>query len=165
MLAQRPFRNVLGRFTTGVVLVTASTGTGPAGLTVNSFTSVSLEPPLVALCAAYASITWPAIRATGGFGVSILGDQHEELCRTFSKRGADRFTGRDWAATPAGHPMPADSLGWLDCRITRIHPAGDHELVIAEAIDGAVTGDGRPLVFQAGRFTSLVPETHTKEFQ
>lgn len=157
MLAQRPFRNVLGRFTTGVVLVTASTESGRAGLTVNSFTSVSLRPPLVALCAAYTSLTWPAIRAAGAFGVSILGDQHEQLCRTFSERGADRFTGQDWSLTPAGHPVPADCLGWLDCRIARVHSTGDHELVIAEAIDGAVTGDGRPLVFQAGRFTSLVP--------
>jgi 3-hydroxy-9,10-secoandrosta-1,3,5(10)-triene-9,17-dione monooxygenase reductase component len=156
MLAQRPFRDILGRFTTGVVLVTARTGSGPAGMTVNSFTSVSLEPPLIALCAALTSTTWPLIRAVGGFGITILGAQHEELCRTFSRRGADRFTGRDWACTRAGHPIPADGLGWLDCRIARVHPAGDHELVIAETLAGAVTGEGNPLVFQAGRFTSVV---------
>jgi 3-hydroxy-9,10-secoandrosta-1,3,5(10)-triene-9,17-dione monooxygenase reductase component len=155
MLAQRSFRDILGRFTTGVVLVTARTGSGPAGMTVNSFTSVSLEPPLIALCAALTSTTWPSLRATGGFGISILGDQHEELCLAFSRRG-NRFTGRNWASTRAGHPIPADSLGWLDCRIVHVHPAGDHELVIAETTDGSLTGNGNPLVFQAGRFTSLL---------
>jgi flavin reductase (DIM6/NTAB) family NADH-FMN oxidoreductase RutF len=93
----------------------------------------------------------------GAFGITILGNQHEELCRTFSRRGADRFTGRNWAHTRAGHPIPADGLGWLDCTIVHIQPAGDHELVIAETTDGAITGHGNPLVFQAGRFTSLSP--------
>ena len=156
VLAQRSFRDVLGRFTTGVVLVTAQTREGPAGMAVNSFTSVSLDPPLVALCAAFSSTTWPFIRATGGFAITILRDQHEELCRIFSTRGAERFKGRDWAFTRAGHPIPADGLGWLDCRIATIHPAGDHELVIAEAIEGAVADQGSPLVFHAGRFTGLM---------
>jgi flavin reductase (DIM6/NTAB) family NADH-FMN oxidoreductase RutF len=155
-LAQRSFRDILGLFTTGVVLVTARTCDGPAGMTVNSFTSVSLEPRLVALCAAFTSTTWPAIRAVGDFAVSILAGQHEELCRTFSTPGADRFNGRQWTFTPAGHPVPPDGLGWLDCRITAIHPVGDHELVIAEAFEGAVTDRGSPLVFHAGRFTGLL---------
>lgn len=157
MLTPRSFRDVLGRFTTGVVLVTAQTQDGPVGMVVNSFTSVSLDPPLVALCAAFTSTTWPFIRAARSFAITILGDQHEELCRTFSTRGAERFTGRDWAFTRAGHPMPADGLGWLDCRITTIHPVGDHELIIAEVIEGAVADRGGPLVFHAGRFTGLVP--------
>jgi flavin reductase (DIM6/NTAB) family NADH-FMN oxidoreductase RutF len=127
------------------------------GMTVNSFTSVSLEPPLVALCAAFTSTTWPSIRGAGSFAVTILGDQHEELCRTFSTRGAERFAGRAWARTRAGHPTLPDGLGWLDCRITTIHEVGDHELVIAEAVEGAVTDQGHPLVFHAGRFAGLVP--------
>lgn len=155
MLAQRSFRDVLGRFTTGVVLITARTPDGPAGMAVNSFTSVSLDPPLVALCAAFSSTTWPSVRAAGSFAVTILGDRHEELCRTFSTRGADRFAGGDWASTRAGHPVLADGLGWLDCRIIEIHPVGDHELVIAEAIEGDVVDTGGPLVFHAGRFTGL----------
>ncbi|MFF3754990.1 flavin reductase family protein [Streptomyces sp. NPDC002018] len=156
MLDQRSFRNILGRFTTGVVLVTAQTEDGPVGMAVNSFTSVSLEPPLVAVCAAYTSTTWPSIRAAGSFAVTILGDRHADLCRLFSSRGADRFTGREWALTRAGHPIPADGLGWLDCRISVIHPAGDHELVIASAAEGEVTEAADPLVFHAGRFRELV---------
>ncbi|MEC4020643.1 flavin reductase family protein [Streptomyces sp. H27-D2] len=155
MLEQRSFRDILGRFTTGVVLVTAQTRRGTVGMAVNSFTSVSLDPPLVALCAAYTSTTWPDIREAGSFAVTILGDQHAELCKLFSTKGVDRFSGREWAFTRAGHPIPADGLGWLDCRITTIHPAGDHELVIAEATEGALTDGSGPLVFHAGRLTEL----------
>lgn len=159
LLDQRSFRDVLGRFTTGVVLVTAQAAHGPVGMAVNSFTSVSLDPPLIALCAANTSTTWPDIRATGGFAVSILGDQHADLCRLFSKRGADRFAGRDWAVTRAGHPIPADGLGWLDCAISVIHPAGDHEIVVASAAEGALADAAHapdPLVLHAGRFRELI---------
>jgi 3-hydroxy-9,10-secoandrosta-1,3,5(10)-triene-9,17-dione monooxygenase reductase component len=158
MLGQRAFREVLGRFATGVVLVTARTGHGPAGMTVNAFMSVSLDPPLVAVGAANSSVTWPSIRATGGFAVAVLGDQHEELCRTFSTRGAPRFAEpSEWAQTGQGHLVPQDALAWLDCWITRIHPAGDHELVLAEALAGAIGGaePGQPLIFHTGRFTGL----------
>ncbi|MGW0964758.1 flavin reductase family protein [Streptomyces sp. NPDC002516] len=156
MLEQRSFRNILGRFTTGVVLVTAQTPAGPVGMAVNSFTSVSLDPPLIALCAASTSTTWPAIREEGSFAVTILGGQHAQLCRTFATKGADRFGEGAWDATRAGHPIPEDGLAWLDCRITALHQAGDHELVIAEALEGAITDDQGPLVFHAGRFAELI---------
>ncbi|MET8137678.1 MULTISPECIES: flavin reductase family protein [unclassified Streptomyces] len=157
---QRSFRDVLGRFTTGVVLVTAQTEVGPAGMAANSFTSVSLVPPLIALCAAHTSTTWPAIRAAGGFAVTILREDHEEVCRTFATRGTDRFAGRDWVRTPAGHPLLSDGLGWLDCTIEQIHPAGDHELVIARAEKWSTAGVGEtatagPLVFHSGRYVRL----------
>lgn len=87
--------------------------------------------------------------------MTILGDRHAELCRLFSTKGADRFAAGDWSTTRAGHHIPADGLGWLDCRITTVHPAGDHELVIAEALEGALTEQADPLVFHAGRFTAL----------
>ncbi|ASU78657.1 flavin reductase [Actinopolyspora erythraea] len=155
MLEQRYFRDILGQFTTGVVLVTTQTPRGLTGMAFNSFTSVSLNPPLVALCAAHTSSTWPHIRAAGEFAVSILGEGQEELCKTFSTHGAERFAGHAWERTHAGHPVPADTLGWLDCRIETIYQAGDHELVVAEAVEGAVTDSGGPLVFHGGRITAL----------
>ncbi|HEX6473258.1 MAG TPA: flavin reductase family protein [Streptosporangiaceae bacterium] len=155
MPTQRSFRDVLGRFATGVVLVTARTAHGPAGMTANSFTSVSLDPPLIALCAAYTSTTWSCIRAVGAFAVTILGDEHEEVCRTFATRGADRFAGRAWTQTPAGHPLLPDGLGWLDCEIETLHPAGDHELAIARATRWSTAADRRPLIFHSGRYTRL----------
>ncbi|SDP28241.1 NADH-FMN oxidoreductase RutF, flavin reductase (DIM6/NTAB) family [Actinopolyspora xinjiangensis] len=155
MLEQRYFRDILGQFTTGVVLVTTQTPRGFTGMAFNSFTSVSLNPPLVALCAAHTSSTWPNIREAGRFAVSILGAGQEQLCHTFSTHGAERFTGHDWERTHDGHPVPADALGWLDCRIETIYQAGDHELVVAEAVEGAVTDNGDPLVFHGGRITAL----------
>jgi 3-hydroxy-9,10-secoandrosta-1,3,5(10)-triene-9,17-dione monooxygenase reductase component len=158
MLDQRTFRDVLGHIATGVVLVTARTRQGQAGMTVNAFMSVSLDPPLVALGAADSSITWPAIRAVGGFAVAVLGDQHEELCRVFATRGAPRFAEPgEWARTRQGHPVPRDALAWLDCRIAQIHHAGDHELVVAKALAGAIgeASHGQPLIFHTGRFAAL----------
>lgn len=162
MLDQRAFRDVLGRFATGVVLVTARTRQGPAGMTVNSFMSVSLDPPLVALSAANSSVTWPAIRAAGGFAVAVLGGQHEELCRAFATRGAPRFAEPgEWTRTGQGHPVPRGALAWLACQITQTQPAGDHELVLARALAGATGGTepGHPLIFHTGRFTGLAAPT------
>ena len=155
MLSTRSFRDVLGRFTTGVVLITAQTDDGPVGMAANSFTSVSLEPPLIALCAARTSSTWPTIRDHGGFAITILGDNHQDVCRVFASKGADRFTGRDWDATPGGHPLLPDGLAWLDCEIQTVQPAGDHELVIARATFWSLANGGGPLVFHSGRYTSL----------
>jgi 3-hydroxy-9,10-secoandrosta-1,3,5(10)-triene-9,17-dione monooxygenase reductase component len=162
VLTQRSFRDVLGRFGTGVVLVTAQSDAGPFGMAVNSFTSVSLDPPLIAFCAALTSTTWPAIRATGGCAITILSDTQEEVCRTFAARGADRFTGLRWARTPAGHPVTADGLGWLDCRIRTVQVEGDHELVIAEALDWSTGADARPLIFHSGRYASLTERSRTQ---
>lgn len=154
-LTQRSFRDVMGRFTTGIVLITARTPNGPAGMTVSSFTSVSLDPPLIAMCAAHSSTTWPNIRGAGGFAVTILGETHEETSRAFCARGADRFSGRDWIHTPADHPVLPDGLGWLDCAIETIHPAGDHDLVIARATWWSGTRAGGPLLFHSGRYERL----------
>ncbi|MBW8483155.1 flavin reductase family protein [Actinomadura parmotrematis] len=151
----RSFRDVLGRFTTGVVLVTAATDDGPVGMAANSFTSVSLDPPLIALCAARSSSTWPLVRERGGFAVTILGAGHRDLCLTFATKGADRFTGRTWARTPAGHPLLPDGLAWLDCEIDTVHRAGDHELVIARAACWSLADDAGPLVFHSGRYARL----------
>ncbi|MCP3821471.1 flavin reductase family protein [Streptomyces sp. A3M-1-3] len=161
-MTQRSFRDVLGRFGTGVVLVTAESDGGPVGMAVNSFTSVSLDPPLIAFCAALTSTTWPAIRATGGFAITILSDTQEEVCRAFSVRDTDRFAGRDWARTPAGRPTVVDGLGWLDCRIRTVQVEGDHELVIAEAEDWSVGADARPLIFHSGRYASLEERLHAE---
>src|SRR5918994_5482944 len=90
------FRTALGRFPTGVALVTAAPGGEPAGLIVNSLTSVSLEPPLLSFCPSRSSLTWARMRRTGRFGVNVLGRQHERFARSASPPGADRFARVDW---------------------------------------------------------------------
>lgn len=151
----RSFRDLMGRYPTGVVLVTATTDDGPVGMAVNSFTSVSLTPPLVSFCAALSSETWGRLRTVAGFAVNILGRSHEEVCRLFARHGAERFASHDWTTTPDGHPLLADAIGWIDTRVEAIHTAGDHDLVIAEATGWSTLRDTSPLVFYGGRFRSL----------
>ena len=153
--AQRGFRDVMGRYPTGVAIVTASTPDGPAGLAVNSFTSVSLSPALVAFCPMLTSTSWAQLRPVGGFAVSLLGEDHEGVARRFSQKGVDRFAEHDWATSPAGHPVLADALGWLDTTVESITTAGDHEVVIARVDRWSEAGDGRPLVFFGGGYHRL----------
>ncbi|HET7041384.1 MAG TPA: flavin reductase family protein, partial [Gemmatimonadales bacterium] len=99
------FRTVLGHFATGVTVVTAHGPDGALGMAANSFTSVSLDPPLVLVCMAHSSTTWPGIRDSGHFCVNILGDHQEETCRRFGARGGDRFEGIGWNHGKTGSPV------------------------------------------------------------
>jgi len=157
----RAFRDVLGGYATGVALVTALSEGRPQGLAVNSFTSVSLEPPLVSWCAARGSETWPRIRASGAFGVSILAEGQEAVSRLFSRRGADRFGDpavRDaFQPAPSGIPVLRGALGWLDCTVEALHDAGDHELVVARVRAMSRPREGRPLLYFRGGYARLEP--------
>jgi len=152
---QRSFRDTLGRYPTGVVVVAAAAADGPAGMAVNSFTSVSLDPPLIAFCPMLSSTSWAQIKPAGGFAVSLLRLQHEAVARGFSQRGIDRFAGHEWQASPSGHPVLAEAIGWLDAAIESVSPAGDHELVIARVLDWSAPGEGDPLVFFSGGYRAL----------
>lgn len=149
------FRRVLGHFPTGVCVVAAFDGRTPVGMAVNSMTSVSLDPPLVLVCPARASTTWPAIRAAGAFCISVMAGHHERICRAFSARGTDRFSSVAWRPRLAG-PGLDDAVAWLDCRLREEHPAGDHTIVVCEvtAAESAESGS-KPLVFFRGRYGSF----------
>ena len=156
---ERSFRTLMGRYPTGVVLVTAATPDGPVGMAVNSFASVSLTPPLVSFCAALTSDTWARLKRVPGFAVNILGGDHEDVCRLFARHGADRFAEHAWTTTPDGHPLLADAVGWIDTRVEHVHPAGDHDLVIARASGWSDPRSHAPLVFYSGRFHALEGDT------
>ena len=108
---QRSFRDNLGQFATGVELGTADTGDGLVGMTVNSFTSVSLDPSLVAFCSMAGSETWKKLREVGSFAVTMLRSHQRDVSSLFAHSGADKFGGLEWTRTPAGHPILPDSLG------------------------------------------------------
>jgi flavin reductase (DIM6/NTAB) family NADH-FMN oxidoreductase RutF len=147
------FRRVLGQFPTGVAVVTAMRRDGqPVGMAVGSFTSVSLEPPLVGFLPAVTSKTWPEIEAYGGFCVNILSAEQESLCRTFSRSGADKFADVAWRPSPNGAPILEDGLAWIDCGLERVDPAGDHYFVLGAVQDLAVQADSGPLVFFRGGY-------------
>jgi len=151
------YRQVLGHFATGVTVVTTAEGSTPAGLAVNSFTSVSIAPPLVAFCVARGSSTWPRIRTSGTFCVNILSEDQEALCRVFAGRSQERFQGVGWRAAGSGAPIIAGVLAWLDCTLESEHDAGDHIMVMGRVHEMGVDHEGRPLVFYRGGYGRFEP--------
>ncbi|MFI6441546.1 flavin reductase family protein [Streptomyces sp. NPDC050759] len=151
------FRRVLGNFATGVTVVTApgAPGEAPAGFACQSFSSLSLEPPLVAFMVGRTSTTWPRIAQAGVFCVNILSAAQGELCRAFAVSGADKFAGVPHDPAPAsGSPRLAGTLAWIDCTIHAVHTGGDH-LIVVGRVDALGPGDGDgepPLLFHKGRF-------------
>lgn len=148
-------RRVFGAFPTGVTALAALVDGTPVGLAASSFTSVSLDPPLVSVCVARTSTTWPLLRDRERIGVSVLGAHQEAACRRLAARDGDRFAGLDLRATPEGAVLIEGASAWFDCAIERHVPAGDHEIVLlrihALDTDHAVA----PLVFHAGGFRRL----------
>ena len=153
MIDPSSFRDVLGHFATGVAVITAHDGE-PVGMAVNSFTSVSLDPPLVAFCAATSSATWPRIRAAGRFAVSVLDAAQAETCRRFASKDGDRFGGCSWSPSRGGSPVLDDALAWIDCEIDAEHEAGDHVIVVGRVTELA-TREGEPLIFYRGGYRVL----------
>jgi len=153
--AARRFRRVLGRVPTGVALITATTPAGPAGMAVNSFTSVSLDPPLVSFCAALTSSTWPRIQAAGAFSVNVLGEHHAEVSRRFAQKGADRFSGLGHRPGATGAPVLDGVAAHLDCDVHAVHEAGDHVIVLGRVVHLDADDGVRPLVFHSGDYCSL----------
>ncbi len=127
------FRHVLGHLPTGVAVITADGPEGPAGMTANSVTSVSLAPPLILFCPAKSSRTWPLIREAGAFCVNVMAGHHEEITRRFSMRGIDRFAGVEVRETQAG-PALADAVAWIECSLRDEHDAGDHTIALANVL-------------------------------
>jgi 3-hydroxy-9,10-secoandrosta-1,3,5(10)-triene-9,17-dione monooxygenase reductase component len=151
----RSFRDALGRFATGVAFITAAPDGQPAGLIVNSLTSVSLEPPLIAFSPSRSSLTWTRMRREGRFAVNVLGREHERFARRAAPPGADRFAGLDWQAGLGGAPLVTGALAWLECEIVAEHPTGDHWIVVGRVDDMRISAISEPLVFFAGAFCSL----------
>lgn len=147
------FRSVLGHFPTGVTVVTGLFEGQPAGFTIGSFTSISLEPPLVGFFPMTVSDTWAAMAPYGHFCVNVLRDGQDELCWRFAKSGVNdgRFDDLAWRPSPTGCPV-IDGVGaWIDCRIAQSLELGDHHLVVGDvvALDHYVDPHV-PLVFYKG---------------
>jgi flavin reductase (DIM6/NTAB) family NADH-FMN oxidoreductase RutF len=153
------FRQVLGHYPTGVSVITSAdeNGSPAAGMVVGTFTSVSLDPPLVAFLPDKDSTSWPLIADTGRFCVNVLGADQETLCRTFSARGGNKFEGVAWHLSPSGTPILDGVIAWVDCRIEQIVESGDHYIVVGRVLDLAVTSDALPLTFHRGTFGQVTP--------
>ena len=152
-VARARFRDILGRWATGVALVTARVGGHPEALVVNSLTSVSLEPPLVAFCPSRMSLTWTRMRAAERFGVNVLGADMAEFVQRAAPAGADRFADLEWAPTESGVPAVDGALAFLECAIEAVYPGGDHWIVVGRVETMEARPEGEPLVFVDGRYT------------
>lgn len=148
-------RKTLSYFASGVTIVTAVCRGLPVGFTCQSFFSLSLDPPYVAIAPAKTSTSWPLIAEAGAFCVNILSESQEALARKFAVSGVDKFDGVEWQSSPAtSSPVLAGSVAWVDCSLELAHSAGDHELVVGRVLDQQYKG-GAPLVFFQSRFSTL----------
>ncbi len=147
------FRRVLGRLPTGVTVVTAAPDDHPAGMTIGSFFSVSLDPPLVGFCAGMGSTSWPLIEPAGVFAVNVLGADQAGLSNHFASPAADRFDEVPWRPGPhTGSPLLDGVIAHIECRTHETFAAGDHWIVVGHVLDLAVGHDGPPLVFLGGTY-------------
>ncbi|SER56221.1 NADH-FMN oxidoreductase RutF, flavin reductase (DIM6/NTAB) family [Tranquillimonas rosea] len=146
----RAYRDALGRFATGVTVITCMTEDGPLGITANSFSSVSLEPPLVLWSPAKASKRFVPFTEADHFAIHVMGSDQAHVCGGFAKQG-DAFEALDWYEGPRGTPLIEGCLARFDCARHAVHDGGDHAIVIGHVLD-ATLREGDPLLFVGGRF-------------
>ncbi len=147
------FRQVLGSYPTGVCAITAlGAGGEPVGMVVGTFTSVSLDPPLVGFLPDKSSSTWPLIEAAGRFCVNVLGSDQMQVCRQVAAKGPDKFAGLDYAVSEHGLPVIAGSIARIECTIEAKHEAGDHWFVLGKVLHLETSREDDPMLFHRGRY-------------
>lgn len=154
----RALRSAFGRFGTGVTVITTQTAQGPLGMTANSFSSVSLDPPLVLWSAALRSKRHDAFVQAEHFCIHVMGQDQQEMATHFASQGHD-FSAFDWAAGPSGAPQLSGCLATFQCSRHAVHPAGDHSIILGQVTHAAERpGTGAGLLFDQGRFGTFQPK-------
>jgi flavin reductase (DIM6/NTAB) family NADH-FMN oxidoreductase RutF len=149
------FRRACGRFSTGVAIASVLDAQGtPHGLTVSSFTSASLEPPLILICLGHRVSVIDAFRASAHFGINVLAEGQRDLAERFSRKGQDRFDGLDWRRGKTGVPILEGVLAAIECAVRQRFTAGDHDVFVGEMVGARVAG-GAPLVHFASHYRRL----------
>jgi 3-hydroxy-9,10-secoandrosta-1,3,5(10)-triene-9,17-dione monooxygenase reductase component len=151
----RVMRDVLGHFASGVTVLTAVTDDGPIGFTCQSFSSLSLDPPLVAFAPARTSRTWTQLREIGRFCVNVLAEGQDAVSQNFARSGTDRFVGVPWSPSPHGCPVLEDVVAWIDGELWAEYDGGDHTIVVARVLDLGAHPERRPLLFHRGEYGLL----------
>ncbi len=147
------FRRVLGSYPTGVCAITAlDPDNRPVGMVVGSFTSVSLDPPLVGFLPDKKSSTWPVIEQAGRFAVNVLASDQQDVCRQVAAKGPDKFAGIAHAVSEHGLPVIADVIARIECVLDTVVDAGDHWFVLGRVLGLEVMRDGDPMLFLKGRY-------------
>jgi 3-hydroxy-9,10-secoandrosta-1,3,5(10)-triene-9,17-dione monooxygenase reductase component len=150
---QAQFRAVLGSYPTGVCAITATGADGlPVGMVVGTFTSVSLDPPLVGFLPDKNSTTWPQIEAAGGFCVNVLASDQMDTCRQIAGKGPNKFADVETTPSAQGHPVIAGSIARIDCALHGVLDAGDHWFVLGRVQALESTRDDDPMLFWRGKY-------------
>jgi 3-hydroxy-9,10-secoandrosta-1,3,5(10)-triene-9,17-dione monooxygenase reductase component len=151
-------RKVLSRFPTGVTVITGKSSEGPAGMAVNSFTSLSINPPMVLFCPSVTSKTWPVLRSDGQIAVNLLSAEQEEVSRAFAGDAQHRFSEVEWYEAENGCALLKQAMAWLECSIVAEFLAGDHTIVIAHVDKVGVNEEANfPLVFFQSAYHTGIP--------
>ena len=151
----REIRNVMGHFATGVTVITTKDTTGkPFGLTVNSFTSLSLNPPLVVVCVDKTVDCYSCFDDSKVFAVNVLNEDQEELSRRFATKGIEKFEGIPWRMGENGSPLLDGVIGAIECKVAHSYEGGDHTIFLGEISSATANGD-RPLLFFKGNYHRL----------
>lgn len=154
------YRKTMGRYPTGVALISALTENGqPVGMIVGTLTSVSLDPPLVSFMPAKTSTTWPKIQKSGRFAVSVLGADQESVVRAFGGKTATKFETVSWEKSPHANPIADAAIAWIDCTISEVIEAGDHYIVLGAVQQMDIQGTELPLLFFQGGFGKFTPHS------
>jgi flavin reductase (DIM6/NTAB) family NADH-FMN oxidoreductase RutF len=152
------FRSLFRAHPAGVTVVCADAGSGPAGFTATSLTSVSLDPPLISFAIATGSSAWPAIRESASLTVNFLSADQHEIATRFATSGIDRFGGPTlWSRLETGEPVLDNAPAYLRAHVVERIEAGDHHLVLALVVDAETGGSHEPLVYHAGGYCAAAP--------
>jgi flavin reductase (DIM6/NTAB) family NADH-FMN oxidoreductase RutF len=155
---KRQFCDVCGRFATGITIITTlGADRAPHGMTANSFTSVSVAPPLVLFCVDHRAGILAHFRGSQHFAINVLNEQQQQLSTHFARAGHDRFDGVPWYAGQSGVPLLPDVLATLECAVSQRLEAGDHDIIIGEVLE-ARWKEGRPLLYFGSKYRQLEPD-------
>ncbi|MFC4374267.1 3-hydroxy-9,10-secoandrosta-1,3,5(10)-triene-9,17-dione monooxygenase reductase subunit [Nocardia halotolerans] len=149
------FRRVLGSFCTGVAVIATVENGDPVGFACQSFSALSLDPPLVLFCPAKNSRAWSAIERVGHFTVNLLAADQRAVSAVFGRRGEDKFAKIRWTLSPAGAPVLDNVLAWIDCEVADVLDGGDHHIVIGRVTALSAGGPTAPLLFYRGAYAGI----------
>lgn len=149
------FRNTLGKFATGICVVTTDTADGPIGMTINSFSSVSLEPALILWNIQKSSECFQAFDTANGYAISILSDQQMDISNQFAQRGSHLLNKDQYSLGESGQAILKDAIATMECSIWAKYEGGDHIILVGEVEKFSAAESGEPLIFFSGAYRSL----------
>lgn len=149
------FRKVLSSYPTGVCVITALDEGKPTGMVVGTFTSVSLNPPLVGFFPDKSSTSWPLIEKAGHFAVNVLGSDQQGVCRSVTAKGDEKFAGVEYVISDHNLPVIANSIAAIECKLYSVTEAGDHWFVLGEILRMEIVREDEPMLFHRGRYGSF----------